>query len=174
MRVLVIGPGGSGKSTLSRRLAAIFSLPLINLDAEYWHSGWVETPPDQWAERVDELIARDRWVMDGNYGGTMEARLKRAEMVVFMDLKRRVYLTSALWRSMRHHGQTRPDMSPGCPERFNWEFTRYLWRFKHHSRHRIVRRLDGFDGRLVVLKTRREANEWLRLSRLSTTPLRPR
>lgn len=51
---------------LARRIAAATGLPLIHLDALYWHPGWVETPKDEWARVVAELVTRDAWVMDGN------------------------------------------------------------------------------------------------------------
>src|SRR2546422_11738342 len=47
-RILVIGTGGSGKSTVARRLAQRTGLPLIHLDAHYWRPGWQPTPPDEW------------------------------------------------------------------------------------------------------------------------------
>src|SRR4051812_22129729 len=70
-RVLVIGSGGAGKSTFARSLAERLGLPLIHLDALYWRPGWVETPKEEWAREVRRLLSADRWVMDGNYGGTL-------------------------------------------------------------------------------------------------------
>lgn len=69
-RVLVIGCGGAGKSTLARQLGEATGLPVIHLDAHYWRPGWVETPKETWRAAVDELIAADAWIMDGNYSGT--------------------------------------------------------------------------------------------------------
>ncbi len=160
-RILVLGAGGAGKTTISRRLSAIYGLPLISLDAEYWNPGWKETAPEPWAARVAELIAGDRWVMDGNFAGTLETRLKRAQLVVLVDLQRRVYLSSALWRSTRHHGEVREEMSPGCPERLNWEFLRYLWQFERMSRPPLLAKLEAYSGRLVWLRSRREATAWV-------------
>ena len=74
-RVLVIGPGGAGKSTFAARLAQRTGLPLIHLDQHYWRAGWVEPSNDEWLAKVDELVASERWIMDGNFGGTMERRL---------------------------------------------------------------------------------------------------
>ncbi|WP_343388145.1 hypothetical protein [Candidatus Amarobacter glycogenicus] len=41
-RVLIIGSGGAGKSTLARHLGEISGLPVIHLDAEHWRPGWIE------------------------------------------------------------------------------------------------------------------------------------
>ncbi len=77
-RIAIIGPGGAGKSTLARQIGAKTGLPVIHLDAHYWHEGWVETPKEEWAQAVRELAEGEAWVMDGNYGGTMEIRLPAA------------------------------------------------------------------------------------------------
>jgi len=47
-RILVIGCGGAGKSTLAREIASRTGLPLIHLDELHWKPGWVGTPKDEW------------------------------------------------------------------------------------------------------------------------------
>ena len=91
-RVLLIGSGGAGKSTLARRIAARTGLPLIHLDALYWKPGWVETPAAPWRETVAGLLQRDTWVMDGNYGGTLDLRLAACDTAIFLDLPPRICL----------------------------------------------------------------------------------
>jgi adenylate kinase family enzyme len=50
-RVLVIGSGGAGKSTFSRRLGERTGLEVIHLDVEHWRPGWVEPPKEEWPSR---------------------------------------------------------------------------------------------------------------------------
>jgi len=57
-KVLVIGSGGSGKSTVARRLGALLELEVIHLDSIYWSAGWIEMPKDEWRTRVEELLSR--------------------------------------------------------------------------------------------------------------------
>ncbi len=65
-RVAVIGSGGSGKSTLARELARRTGLPLTNLDHLFWRPGWEAMPDDEWQATHAELIAAERWIIDGN------------------------------------------------------------------------------------------------------------
>jgi adenylate kinase family enzyme len=74
-RVLVIGCGGAGKSTFAARLGTKVGLPVVHLDALYWRPGWQKTPEAEWQEVVEGLVRREAWVMDGNYGGTMDLRV---------------------------------------------------------------------------------------------------
>jgi adenylate kinase family enzyme len=121
-RLLIIGSGGSGKSTLARHLATALGLPLLHLDRLYWKPGWKEPEPAAWVAHVDELIAGDAWIMDGNYGGTLERRLQRAQMVIWLDLSRWICLWRVLRRRVEYLGQTRPEMPPGCPEHLSLAF----------------------------------------------------
>ncbi|MCL9759688.1 adenylate kinase [Frankia sp. AiPa1] len=162
-RVLVVGSGGAGKSTLAREIARRAGLPVIHLDRHFWRPGWVATPVDEWRAVVAGLVARPAWVMDGNYGGTLDLRIPAAELIVFLDLPRRVAISRALRRWARWHGRTRPDMGPGCPEKMDVSFVRWMWTYPRDSRDRLLRVLDahGAAARVVRLCSPREVRAWL-------------
>jgi len=160
-RVLVVGCAGAGKTTFAVRLARLLDLPVIHLDTEYWRPGWAHMPSDQWQTRVDELAARDTYVMDGNYGATLERRLVRADAVVFMDLPRGTCLRRVILRWLRYRGRTRPDLPPGCPERLDLQFLLWVWDFGRRSRGRVIGLLAASGLPVVHLRTGREAERWL-------------
>lgn len=167
-RILVIGSGGSGKTTLARRLGARLGLEVVHLDALYWQAGWVEPPPEVWRERVTELALRGSWVMDGNYSGTLEQRLAACDTVVFLDLPRTLCLWRVLKRSFTYRGRSRPDMAAGCPEQLTLDFLLWVWRYPARSRPKVLRLLAAYaEGRRVVcLRSRAEVEEFLaRLSK---------
>ncbi|MDQ6828891.1 MAG: DNA topology modulation protein [Gemmatimonadota bacterium] len=162
-RVVVIGPGGSGKSTLAKRIGESLGLPVIHLDREYWRPGWVATPTAEWKERIAQLTARPAWVMDGNYGGTMEARLRAADTVVFLDLPRTTCLRRAVSRWLRYRGRSRPDMASDCPEKLTWEFIRWIWTYPRRRRPGVMAQLDAIakEKRVVVLGSARAVAAFL-------------
>ena len=154
-RILVIGTGGSGKTTVARRLAQRTGLPLIHLDALYWRSGWQPTPADEWRATVQSLISRDAWIIDGNYGGTLDVRLAACDTVVFLDLPRLVCLWRVLKRQVRHLGQVRPELAPGCRERLTWEFIWWIWTYPSRRRGDVLKRLAAPDQekRVAILRS---------------------
>lgn len=164
-RVLVIGSGGSGKSTVAKEIASRLRLPLVHLDALYWQPGWRATEKDVWDRTVRELIAAPCWVMDGNYGGTLDARLARCDAVVFMDLPRVVCLWRVFKRVLEFRGRIRPDMAPECPERLSWEFLNWIWTYPSRRRPGILRRLASLraDQRAIVLSSRKAVRRFLAL-----------
>ncbi len=163
MKILVIGCGGSGKTTFARRLAACTGLPLIHLDALFWRPGWDPTPPAQWHSQVEEPVRRAAWIMDGNYGGTLDIRLAACDAVVFLDIPRLVCLWRVLRRQLQHGGQNRAELPAGCPERLSWEFVKWIWTYPARRRGSILQRLSELeDGkRVFVLRSSRDMDGFL-------------
>jgi len=153
-RVLVIGSGGSGKTTLARRLGKSSGLPVVHLDARYWRPGWIPPPPADWEATVRQLLAAESWIMDGNYGGTLDLRLSACDTVVFLDLPRTVCLRRVLTRQVRWWGRSRPELPVGCPERFSWKFLRWIWTYPSRRRAGILERLARLQPAKTVIHLR--------------------
>ena len=162
-RVLVIGSGGAGKSTFSRRLAANTGLPLVHLDLLYWHSGWVPTDHATWDTVIATQLQRDAWVMDGNYGRTLPARLAAADTVIFLDMPRWLCLWRLLKRRLQYAFQPREDLPDGCAERLTLEFIVWVWQYPVRRRAEILARLASLrpDQRAVILTSTHAADTFL-------------
>lgn len=160
-RVLVIGCSGAGKTVFSRRLSERTGLPVIHLDREFWQPGWMPTRPHAWRQRVAALAAEPRWIMDGQFGGTLSLRLKYADTVFVFDMPRWLCLARVFRRTVRRVGRTRSDMAPGCVERFDWAFLKYIWNYKHNHRPRHQAALEGFGGEVIVLRRPTDAKACL-------------
>jgi len=151
-RILVIGNGGSGKSTFSIALGEKLHLPVVHLDQIFWKPGWVSVPADEFDQCLTEELNKDAWIIDGNYRRTLELRLKRCDTVIYLDFPRLVCLFYAVKRVIRYHGKTRPDMGEGCPERIDWEFVKWIWHFNRENREKyrkMIRESTAFTGYIV-------------------------
>lgn len=170
-RIMVIGCGGSGKSTLARKIHHILQLELIHLDQLYWSAGWVESPKAEWEDKVRKAAAKEKWVIDGNYRGTMDIRLPRADMVVFLDYSRWLCLYRVIKRTLLNYRQTRPDSAPGCPERFTLEFLMYVFSFNDKKRPQLLERLKKRkEGtQLVIIKNQKDYMQFLEQLQLSSS-----
>ena len=134
MRILVVGCSGAGKTTLARRLARELGIPHYSLDFLFWKPGWVESPDSEFIPRVEAACAKPAWVIDGGYSRTIAIRLKRADTVIWLDVPRRVCLARVIRRFLLNMCRVRQDMPPGCIERLDMEFMRWIWNW-HRTHH---------------------------------------
>ncbi len=149
-RILVLGSGGAGKSTFAKQLSRKTGLPLIHLDLHFWNSGWVETSRDKWLPMVIELAERPEWIMDGNYSGTIDIRMKYADTVIFLDYGRLTCSLGVLKRVILNMGRVRDDMPEGCPERFSFDFMKWIWNYSSRSRPKIIEALEKAPASVTV------------------------
>lgn len=172
-QILVVGCGGAGKSTLAVRLGRLLDLPVIHLDREHWLPGWQEPAKEHWASKLRDLVKRPEWIIDGNYGGLTDARAEAADTVIFLDMPRWPCLWRVIKRRIVYHGRTRPDMGPGCPEKLDLEFLRWIWNYNRTQRPAILHRLEIHREckQVIHLKSRREVQAFVR--RLSHPPAQP-
>ena len=162
-RILIIGNSGGGKSTMAAKMAQILDLPLIHLDTHFWQPGWTEPPDEEWHEIVKSLISREKWIMDGNFSGTLTIRAERADTIILLDMPRYVNMTGIFRRVIKYYGKRRPDLPDGCPEKFDWQFTKWVWNFKKNSRPKMMAKLEPFRSskNIITLKSRKEVNKFV-------------
>lgn len=161
-KVIVIGSGGSGKSTFAGELGKRTGIEVIHLDREYWRPNWEKMPTDEWEAKVAAMLERDSWIMDGNFGGTREMRMRAADTIIFLDVPRHICLYRILKRTFQYYGRSRPEMTEGCNERFDLEFILWVWNYPNATRDRILTALEGFlDKTLISLRSTAEIREYL-------------
>ncbi len=152
-RIVIVGCSGSGKSTLARAIGATTGLPVTHLDALWWHPGWSPHPdPPAFRAQVNAIAAGDDWIIEGGFTEGTELRFERAELAVLFDLPTPLCLYRAIRRWATYRGRVRPDLAPGCPERFDLEFYRYIWTYRRAKLPVVEARLARhFRGRTVRL-----------------------
>jgi adenylate kinase family enzyme len=160
---LVLGPGGAGKSVLSRELAAITGLPLIHLDREFWKPGWVKPERDEWLGTLDRLLAGDAWIADGTHVDTLDHRLRRADGAIVLDYSRWVAVRGVATRLLQHEGRHRADLAPGCRNRLDRVYANWVWTYRRVTRPKVAAALANHDDHVAVttLRSRRHAERWL-------------
>lgn len=162
-KIILIGSGGSGKSTLAKRLGEKLNKEVYHLDALFWKPNWVGVSRDEQIEVQNELVQKEEWIIDGNYGGTMDIRLHAADTIIFLDINRVICVYRAFKRMVKYRNKTRPDMGAGCPERLDFNFLKWIWDYPKKKRPEIVQRLDQLanEKNVIVLKSPKEVQLFL-------------
>jgi adenylate kinase family enzyme len=162
-RILTIGCSGGGKSTLARALGVKLGSQVIHLDVMFWKPGWVESSYEEFRPKVAAAVAGDRWIMDGNYSRTFDIRMPRADTVIWVDQPRWLCIWRAFARTMRQFNKVRADLAPGCPEKIDFEFYRYIWNFNAKNDAATIEALASYapEARLIRLRSDREIAAFL-------------
>ena len=162
-RVLVIGPGGSGKSTFAQRLGQLLNIEVKHLDKFYWRAGWTKPSEEEWLKTVNELISGDSWILDGNFGGTMAKRVERCDTIIFLDMPRLLCLWRVTKRRLLYRQRSRPDMAEGCNEKLDREFISWVWNYSHRSRPRVIKLLNenSESKKVVWLRSKADVERFL-------------
>ena len=162
-RIIIIGCGGAGKSTLARKLGEKLNLPVVHLDKLFWKPGWVESSKDEIDAIIRREIDKPRWIMDGNYNRTLQMRAVRCDTVIYLDFSTFACMRGVLKRVTTTYGTVRPDMGEGCPERFDLDFLKWVWNFNKNKRGPYLKMLSELkDKQVIILKNRREVEKFLK------------
>lgn len=164
----MIGCGGSGKTYLANQVAAMLDLPLTHLDGVYYDAEWNQLPQEDFADRQRELVARPRWLIEGNYASTLPIRLAAADTVIFLDLPAIACLLGIVQRRWRWRGGQHTD--DGVFDRITVSFVRYIWCYRRTMRPKVRRLIaeHGGHARLVILASRRQSARLVRELQAST------
>lgn len=163
-RILVLGSSGSGKSTFSRRLGQLLEIEVIHLDSHYWQPNWVASSEKEWARKLDQLLRKPAWIMDGNYPSSLDLRLSFADAAVFLDLPRWLCLWRCVRRLRRNWGGNRQELAPGCNEKIDWEFLQWIWNYPRDVKPFILERLQDAPAgsrQIFILRNDGKINEFL-------------
>ena len=157
-RIAIVGNGGSGKSTLSRKLAAVTGLPVIHLDMIFWLPDWQQMPKDEWVANIEAMTQNESWIIDGNYGGTMETRFSAADLVIFLDINRCL----CLYRVLKRRNKNRPDFPDFLEEKPDWEFLKWIWNFSKINRGIILQLHEKYPNvTFVTIKNKKELERYM-------------
>ncbi|AST91271.1 topology modulation protein [Sutcliffiella cohnii] len=162
-KIIIIGSGGAGKSTLAKHLGEKLGIKVFHLDALLWKPNWVGVPREEQIQVQNELVKNEQWIIDGNYGATMDIRLQAADTIILLDYHRTICVYRAFKRMVKYRKKTRPDMGEGCEERIDFSFIKWIWNYPKTKRPEVINKLKQLskEKNVIVLKTPRETRKFL-------------
>jgi adenylate kinase family enzyme len=147
-RVVVLGRGGAGKSTLARQLGKITGLQVIELDKLFWQSGLIPTPRAEWTELQEQLVQKTSWILDGDLGphDAVEVRLRAADTIVLLDFP----LLRCTWRALRRAPEGR-------------DFWRWVLAYRRHSLPRLTDAITRYapNANLHILRSPEDVKDFI-------------
>ena len=159
-KVIVIGCPGSGKSTFSRALHDKTNIPLFHLDMLYWNADKTIVPKPIFLERLQNIMEQDAWIIDGNYGSTMEIRMKACDKIFFLDYSTEICIEGILSRQ----GKPRADM-PWIEKvgEVDEDFMSLIRNYNKNNRPNVLKLLEQYQNKnIIVFRSREESEVYLK------------
>ena len=156
-RIIILGCPGSGKSTLARNLQSKTGLPLYHLDNIWWKPDRTHISRDEFDGKLEALLKKDAWIIDGDYSRTYEVRFVACDTVVFLDYDEDECIKGITGRI----GEARPDI-PWTEGDIDPELVAEVKNYRNEKRPVLLSLIGKYPGkRVLIFKTREEAQKWL-------------
>ena len=156
-RIIVIGCPGSGKSTISRALHNKTGIPLYHLDMMYWNADKTTVEKSVFLERLSAVLENNEWIIDGNYGSTMELRMAACDTVIFLDYPLDICLDGIRER----RGKPRNDL-PWIETEEDSEFIEFIKNYNEQQKPKVIELIKKYsDKNIIILESREQADAFL-------------
>lgn len=161
-RIMIIGGGGAGKTTLANELAKLFNIDVYHLDKLYWLPNWQRPDKETWFKKMEELLKLDSWIIDGTYESTLTKRLEKADLVIYLKINKYVRIRNILKRIKKSKHTSRDDLALGCTEKLNLSFLKWAFQYDKKYAPLIEADLKKFPKEnIIVCKNKKDVNNLL-------------
>lgn len=161
-RISIVGGSGSGKSTLCNILSKELNLPAIHLDGINFNPNWVEIDKTKRDKIISSKALEDKWIIDGNYNKTLKQRFERADLIIWLDYSTFTLLKGIFKRFLQTRNKEREEI-PGCKERLNFTFIKYVATYNKKKRHIIEDYLKDIPrDKVLIFRKQKNLNNWLK------------
>lgn len=88
-RIYIIGPVGSGKTTLAKQLSKKYSIEMYELDKIVWDddNGNIKRKDEEISKLFKNIIVRDSWIIEDVGRKKFYEGISNADIVYYIDLK---------------------------------------------------------------------------------------
>lgn len=151
-RINIIGPPGSGKTTLARQLAEFYNLPLVHMDL-FALSDEFNPMYDKpkFLKKTELECSKPEWVMEGVYKSTFKYRIPLADLTIYLDFSRRIYIYRVFKRRVEYWNIVRAEMPDGWDDKMTWPFFKYVWTFHKKETPHMKTELNKFKNENILI-----------------------
>lgn len=159
-RIAIIGGPGTGKSTLAKNIGKELNLPIYHIDGIHHLKNWEKRDTEERDKMILEKVNESKWVIDGTYKSTLEIRVQKSDIVIFLNYSTIARLKGIFLRYFKTKGKERPEI-PGCKEKMSLEFIKFTINWNKTKGSTIKEVLDRNKNKKVLMfKNRKQLNKW--------------
>jgi hypothetical protein len=115
MKIIIVGNGGTGKSTVGDQLGKSLSLPVTHLDTLSWDKNWKRREEKEFTQELKEVLSGKEWIVEGwSFHSTMIMRIKAADHIFYLNYPLWFCYWNALKRHLKYTFRQNPYDPPGA------------------------------------------------------------
>lgn len=165
-RIMVLGPSGTGKTTVGALLGKKLGLITLHLDSVYWKKDWDNIDKEVFDKYMKDFFRKNRkWVIDGNYTNNLhfDYRIDLADTIIFLDFGTQMALKGIHERAKKYKNRSRSDMAEGCIEGIDQIFLKYVAFYYKQRAKMLIAKIKKYENKkqVLIFKSRIEMYEWL-------------
>ena len=128
-KISIIGGSGTGKTTLSENLSKNLNIPVYHIDGIHHLKDWKIRDKQERDRIILDLVKKDKWIIDGTYHSTLQKRLEKSDLIIYLDYSTFAQVKGALGRFIKNHGKEKPEI-PGCKEQMSFKFFMFVLKWR--------------------------------------------
>lgn len=157
-RIAIVGAPGTGKTTLAKNLGKIYKLPILHLDHIHYKENWILRDTEERNKIIIEESQKEKWILDGTFIDTLQERVDKADLVIFLDFPRTTQLKGIFERRIKHMGKKKIEIP-----KLDMSFILYVFTYNKERRKHIVDILSKKEkSKIIVFQKRSDLDNWLR------------
>ncbi len=161
-RISIVGGAGTGKTTLSNLLSKKYNLPVTHIDGIHHLKNWQVRDKAERDKIILDIVEKEKWIIDGTYKDTIKQRLEKSDLIIWLDYSTFAQIKGILKRFLKNPGKEKTEI-PGCNERLDLEFLKYVVNYRKKKRHFVVEAIEDVDQSKVLIFTKqKDLNKWLK------------
>ena len=159
-RISIIGGPGTGKTTSSDKLGKKYNMPVYHLDGIHHLENWIPRDKDERDRMILEKAQEDKWIMDGTYKTTLEERVERSDVIIYLNYSRFARIKGIMGRYLKNRNKEKPEI-PGCKEKMDTNFLKFTFNWDKTKGDSVKEILEkNNDKKVYVFKNRKQLNKW--------------
>lgn len=162
-RICIIGGSGTGKTTLANNISKELNIPVLHIDGVHHLPNWEVRDKNERDKIILDKVKEHKWIIDGTYKSTLEARVQNADKVIFLDYSMPARMKGVVGRCIKNRGKEVQDI-PGCVESLNMFLVKLVLKFKKEKRPGIIEEINKVDkDKVLIFKNRKALNKWFEM-----------
>lgn len=164
-KIIIIGNGGTGKSTLGEYLSKQKNIPVYHLDQLSWGEGWKRVPEAIFIERLQDILSTESWIIEGwAFHSTMRLRFLQADTILYLNYPIWFAYYGATKRYFTYYFRQNPYDPPNSLRRkVLWRTYKAMWMVYKRYVPDVITLIDEFRGskNIYIFNSRRELKTFL-------------